>query len=71
MSEQLRKSMPKEWLRTLLTIMENQYHVTAILRAFVVEGRTQSHPKTTQTAAQRGRLATQEAGASPQVNYLW
>ena len=36
MCEQLRKYMPKEWLKTLLTIMESQYYVTAILRAFAI-----------------------------------
>jgi len=28
--------MPKEWLETMLTIMEDQYHLTAILRAFLI-----------------------------------
>jgi hypothetical protein len=50
--------MPKEWLRTLLTIMEDQYYVTAILRAFAIAGRTQSRQQTAQTPTKRGGLST-------------
>lgn len=58
MFEQFHNIMPKEWLEILLTIMEDQYHVTAILRAFTFAGRTQSYPETTQTPVKSRRLST-------------
>lgn len=38
--------------------MENQYYLTAILRAFAIAGQAQSHQQTSQTPAQRGSLST-------------
>ena len=57
--------MPKERAETLLTIMEDQYYVTTVLRAFVATGRTQSHPKTPQTPAKSQCLS-----ASPGCLFL-
>ena len=49
-------------MKTLLTIMEEKNHVTAILRTPAFTGRTQGHTKITQTPTQRSGLSPSPSG---------